>query len=99
MSTDLYKGLSNEEILIIYYRFKRYIDKLEENFKTGRIAEPIDTPMGPGIAFKKIDDAYIEEFKKSENYLIAVSVIDKLKLVVEMIEEVPEMKDLANKLR
>jgi hypothetical protein len=99
MTTDAYKGLTNEEILMIYYRFKRYLDKLEENFKTGRISEPIDTPMGPGVAFKQIDSAYIEEFKQSENYIIAVSVVDKLKPIAEMIEEVPEMKELASKLR
>lgn len=100
MNTQVeFKGLTNEELLVIYYRFKRYLDKLEDNFKNNRIPEPIDTPMGPGVAFRMIDADYVEQFKANVNYTLAVSIVEKLKPVVEIIEEVPEMKTLAEELR
>jgi hypothetical protein len=91
--------LTNEELLVIYYRFKRYLDKLEQNFKDRRIAEPIETPIGPGVTFREIDSDYIDAFKTSPNYMLAVSLVEKLKPVVDIIEDVPEMKTLAEELR
>ncbi len=44
-----FKGLSNDELVIIYNRFEKYISNLDKNLDAGCAHKKIDTPAGPTI--------------------------------------------------
>jgi hypothetical protein len=93
-------GLSNEEILIIYFRFKKYVDDLEESFEKKQISKPVDTPFGKGAAIIKVTQEQIDEFRNTDYYKLSVSVVNKLKPIVELLLECDDtFKKLADELR
>lgn len=95
-----YGGLSNSEIMVVYYRFKKYIDDLEEGLSKNQISKSVNTPMGKGTAIIQVSDEHIQRFKSSEYYKLSKNVIAKLEPIVELIQECDDsFKQLANELR
>lgn len=95
-----YGGLSNSEIMIVYYRFKKYIDELEEGLSKNQISKSVNTPMGKGTAIIQVSDEHIQKFKSSEYYKLSKNVVAKLGPIVELLEECDDnFKQLANELR
>ncbi len=95
-----YGGLSNEEILIVFFRFKKYVDDLESSFEKKQISKAIDTPLGKATAIVGVTQEQIDQFRKSDYYRLSVSVMNKLGPVVDLIMECDDtFKKLADELR
>ena len=95
-----YGGLSNSEIMLVYYRFKKYVDKLDENLSKNQITKTVKTPMGDGVAIMQVSDEHIAKFKATEYYILAKSVVAKLGPIVELLESCDDtFKQLSNELR
>lgn len=94
------RDFTNEELLVIFYKFENIVSSLDKDLDMKRIGKKIDTPMGPGIAYKVIDDAKVEKLKNSKPYKISKTIVSKLKPLVELIVDCDsEMKELSNKLK
>lgn len=95
-----YGGLDNKEIMLVYYKLKSQTDKLNKNLDNKRVAKPIDTPFGEGIAFMEVPQKHIDMFKETEYYKLLNSVIEKLEPIVQLLEECDNsLKQLADELR
>jgi hypothetical protein len=94
------QGLTNEEIIMIYYRFDKYLSGLNSNLEQNRISKPVETPMGNGIAIIKVPEEHVKMFKESQYYEILNSIVGKLKPIVNLIEECdPALKTLAEEIK
>lgn len=97
---EAYKGLTNEEIIMIYYRFDKYLAGLKENLDKNMISKNVDTPFGNGIALISVPEAHVEQFKQTQYYGLLNSIVEKLKPIVNLIEECdPAMKELAEEIK
>lgn len=95
-----YGGLTNSEIMLVYYRFKKYIDKLDENLSKNQITKTVNTPMGEGMAVIQVSEEAVVKFKATEYYILAKSVVAKLGPIVELLESCDDtFKQLSNELR
>jgi|694.fasta_scaffold50980_5 hypothetical protein len=95
-----YGGLSNSEIMIVYYRFKKYMDDLEEGLSKNQISKTVNTPMGKGTAIMQVPDEHIQKFKATEYYKLSKAVVAKLGPIVELLQECDDnFKQLADELR
>lgn len=94
------KGLSNEELLLIFYRFDKYLSTLNNNLDNNRVTKVMNTPYGDATAVVSVPKEQVEKFKKTQYYTLVNSVVDKLKPIVELIEECdPSMKELAKEIK
>ena len=97
---EAYKGLTNEEIIMIYYRFDKYLAGLKENLDKNMISKNVDTPFGNGIAMISVPEEHVQQFKESQYYELINSIVAKLKPIVELIEECDAaMKELAQEVK
>jgi hypothetical protein len=95
-----YGGLSNSEIMAVYYRFKRYVDELEEGLAKNQISKTVMTPMGKGTAIIEVSDENIQKFKSTDYYKLSKAVVAKLGPIVELLQECDDdFKRLADELR
>lgn len=95
-----YGGLTNDEIMLIYYRFKGYLDTLEDNLKNRRVSKVIDTPLGKATAIVNVPEEHVEKFKETRYYALTKAVVAKLGPVVELLEECDtDFKKLSDELR
>jgi hypothetical protein len=95
-----YGGLSNGELMLVYFRFKKYLDTLENNLNNNQISKQIDTPLGKATAFINVSDDNIEKFKSSEYYKLTKTLVQKLEPIVELLIECDSTyKKLADELR
>lgn len=95
-----YGGLSNSEIMLVYYRFKKYMDNLEENLAKNQVNKVVKTPMGNATAVIQVSDEHIAKFRSTEYYLLSKSVVSKLGPIVELLESCDDtFKQLADELR
>jgi hypothetical protein len=95
-----YGGLSNSEIMLVYYRFKKYVDNLDENLNKNQVTKTVKTPMGNATAIMQISEEHVAKFKATEYYILAKSVVAKLGPIVELLESCDDtFKQLANELR
>jgi len=95
-----YSGLSNEEIIMIYYRFDKYLKGLNENLDNNRVTKSIQTPLGSGLQIISVPQEHVDKFKKTQYYNLVTSIVDKLKPIVDLIEECdPSLKELAETVK
>src|SRR5687768_11456149 len=96
-----YAGLSNKQIVVIYYRFKRYKSSLDENLSKNRLMKMVEhEEMGKVPAMHIIPDSHVEKFKSSAFYQEVESIIRDLEPVVQIIEECDSsIQDLLHELR
>lgn len=81
-----YKGLTNEEVLLIYHKMKAYFDEVEQ-----KLAKKIVKAKGKEIT---VSDTVIEEYKKTPKYTLLKSTLEKLEPIVEFVTEDRELKKL-----
>lgn len=84
---DKYAGLNNVEIVFMYYRLKNYLTVLDKNLDKNIISKQVETPMGIATAIKEVKPAYVKKFRETEYYKTACNIVEKLKPVVEIIEQ------------
>lgn len=95
-----YGGLTNAELLLVYFRFKRYLENLDSNLNEQKITKQIDTPMGKGVVVQKIPAEHVERFRSTEYYKLTCLIVEKLGPIAEVILECDEsLQPLANELR
>lgn len=95
-----YKGLSNYELVTIFYKFKEYYDNLNVNLDNNTITKPIKTPMGIGMVVKEVPKEHIEKFKDSIYYKTLTDIVKKLEPVSNLIEDCDDdIKEYAKKLK
>lgn len=95
-----YGGLSNAEIIMVYYRFKKYLDQTDENLNNKKISKVIETPLGKATVIKEIPESHVIKFKETEFYKLTKNIVEKLNPVVELILECDEScQKLADELR
>jgi len=95
-----YQGLSNEEIIMIYYRFDKYLTGMNANLDKNMISKNVDTPFGNGIAMISVPAEHVEKFKQTQYYELLNSIVAKLKPIVELLEDCdPIMKELAEEVK
>lgn len=95
-----YGGLDNKEIMLVYYKLKSQIEKLNKNLDNKRIAKSVDTPFGEAVAFVEVPQKHIDMFKETDYYKLLNSVIIKLEPIVQLLEECDNsLKKLADELR
>lgn len=97
---NAYKGLTNEELIMIYYRFDKYLTNMNENLNKNMISKSVETPFGNGIALISVPEAHVNQFKQTQYYGLLTSIVAKLKPIVDLIEEFdPTMKELAQDIK
>lgn len=95
------KDLNNIEISCVYYYFKDYLEAIEQTFKNGLRTKKleIETPdfsVQPMVLIP-ISKEEINDFYGSDEYKTAKSIVDKLRPIVELIEEAePEIQKKLN---
>jgi hypothetical protein len=91
------KNLDNNEISCVYYRFSDYIKELDKKLDDGYRTEKL-TINESGLNIEpyvviRITEEEVAAIKGSHYYLTVKSIVDKLRPVVEMIEEAePDIK-------
>jgi|APGre2960657404_1045060.scaffolds.fasta_scaffold576203_1 predicted DsbA family dithiol-disulfide isomerase len=91
------KNLDNNEISCVYYRFSDYIKELDEKLDDGYRTEKwtineAGLTIVPYVVIR-ITEEEVAAIKGSHYYLTVKSIVDKLRPVVEMIEEAePDIK-------
>jgi hypothetical protein len=91
------KNLDNNEISCVYYRFESYLKDLDKRLDSGYRTESIDLGDNDmrvqGISIVYMSEEEVAEVKKSHFYLTVRSIVEKLRPVVELIEEAePDIK-------
>lgn len=100
MSDFKIQDLSNEEILVVYYRFSKYLDEINKSLEKNMIIKKVEGPGGMiANGIRMIDDEEKENFLSSEFYKTTKNIVDKLKPVVVLIEDLEEMKEFAQTIK
>jgi hypothetical protein len=95
-----YGGLSNSELMLVYYRFKNYVDNLEEGLSKNQVSKSVNTPMGRATAIVQVSDEHIAKFKSTEYYKLSKAIVAKLGPIVELLQECDDsFKQLSDELR
>jgi hypothetical protein len=99
-NNQAYSGLTNEELIMVYYRFNKYLTGLNDNLDKNMISKSVDTPFGNGIALVSVPENHVNQFKETQYYALLNSIVAKLKPIVDLIEECdPAMKELAETIK
>ena len=95
-----YGGLTNAELLLVYFRFKKYLENLDSNLNQQQVSKPIETPLGKGMVIQKVPAEHVEQFKKTEYYKLTKLVVEKLQPIAEVILECDDsLQSLVDELR
>jgi hypothetical protein len=97
-----FEELSNSEISVVYYNFKRHLDEMNAQLDNKMFSEKVnietDDPNAPPVrpivvVVERITDDEVAAIRSSHYYQNIKSLVDKLQPVVELIEEAePEIK-------
>jgi hypothetical protein len=94
------QDLSNEEILVVYYRFSKYLDEINKSLEKNMIIKKVEGPGGMiANGIRMIDDEEKEKFLSSQFYKTTKNIVEKLQPVVVLIEDVEEMKEFAQTIK
>jgi hypothetical protein len=91
------KNLDNNEISCVYYRFESYLKDLDKRLESGYRAEKMDINENDmfiqAVSITHMSEEEVAEIRKSHFYLTVRSIVEKLRPVVELIEEAePDIK-------
>lgn len=96
------KDLDNKEISLVYYSFRDYLKELNKTLDSGYRSKLLDVelPM-PGmedvqpIAIVRVTKEEVAAVRSSHHYLVSQQIVDKLRPIVELIEEAePNIKKM-----
>ena len=97
---EKYAGLTNQELLLVYYRLDNYLKTLNKNLDKNVITKQVETPMGVATAMKQIKPEHVEMFKETTFYNTLCEVVVKLKPIAELIEECDDsLKNLISEFK
>jgi hypothetical protein len=82
-----FAGLSNAEIVFMYYRLKNYKTVLDKNLDKNMVTKQVETPLGIATAIREVKPEFVAKFKETEYYKTACDIIEKLTPVVSIIEQ------------
>lgn len=82
-----FAGLSNAEIIFMYYRLKNYKTVLDKNLDKNMVSKQIETPLGIATSMREVKPEFVAKFKETEYYKTAGDIIEKLTPVVSIIEQ------------
>lgn len=100
MSEFTIQNLSNEEILVVYYRFSKYLTEMDKSLEKNMIIKKVEGPGGMIVnGIRMIDEQEKESFMNSKFYLTTKKIVEKLQPVVVLIEDVEEMKEFAETIK
>lgn len=84
---EKYAGLTNQELILVYYRLENYLNVMNKNLDKNVITRQVDTPMGVATAMREVKPEHVEMFKETTFYNTLCGVVTKLKPIAELIEE------------
>jgi hypothetical protein len=84
---EKYAGLTNQELILVYYRLENYLNVMNKNLDKNVITRQVDTPMGVATAMREVKPEHVEMFKETAFYNTLCEVVTKLKPIAELIEE------------
>lgn len=95
-----YGGLTNAELLLVYFRFKKYLENLDSNLKDKKISKQIDTPVGKATIIQEIPQEHVDRFMQTDYYKLTKTVVEKLAPIADIILECDDsLQSLVNELR
>ncbi|NBW38603.1 MAG: hypothetical protein EBR30_27010 [Cytophagia bacterium] len=95
-----YGGLTNAELLLVYFRFKKYLENLDSNLKDKKISKQVDTPLGKATVIQEIPQEHVDRFMQTDYYKLTKNVVDKLGPIADIILECDDsLQTLVNELR
>jgi hypothetical protein len=92
------QNLDNTEISLVYYQFKAYLETMDETLNKGYHTKKLDINLEEGLSVQphvvmKISDAEVEMIRDSYYYKSVCSIVEKLRPIIELIEEAePDIK-------
>jgi hypothetical protein len=99
-SEEKYAGLTNAELVLVYYRLSNHLNTLNKNLEKGVVTKQVETPMGVVSAIKQVPPKSITKFKKSLYYTTLCMVVEKLQPTITIIEECDDsIKEILNQLK
>lgn len=97
---EKYAGLTNQELLLVYYRLDNYLKTLNKNLDKNVITKQVETSMGVATAMKQVKPEHVEMFKETAFYNTLCEVVVKLKPIAELIEECDDsLKNLISEFK
>lgn len=91
---DRFNGLSNQEILFIYYKLDKYLTALDKNLDKNIVTKQVETPMGVATSMKEVSSKHVIKFRESIYYKTVVSIVEKLRPIAKIIEECDSSVDV-----
>jgi len=85
MTETDYKGLNNTELTLIHARFEVFFDTLNKNLDNNVIHQIDYTSGKPQIITFNMTDKDVKEFRESDYYKTASSVVEKLSTISGLI--------------
>lgn len=84
-------GLSNKQIVFIYFSLKAVNDRYDDVLGKGQITQMI-LGMGPAMISTSLGDEILDDLRQSEHYEMLKSTVDVLQPIFELIQDVePEL--------
>ena len=97
---EKYAGLTNQELLLVYYRLESYLKTMNKNLDKNVITKQVETPMGIATAMKEVKPEHVEMFKETTFYNTLCDIVVKLKPIAELIEECDDsLKNLISEFK
>ena len=97
---EKYAGLTNKELVLVYYRLSNHLSTLNKNLEKGVITKQVETPLGVVSAIKQVPAKHITKFKKSLYYHTLCDVVEKLEATIAIIEECDDsIKEILDQLK
>jgi hypothetical protein len=78
-------GLTNQQLVYLYFNFKIHVGRIEEVIKTRTLARPVSTPLGMMTLLQPIDDSAVAELEQEPQYLLIKSILETLEPIAEFI--------------
>lgn len=95
-----YAGLSNKELILIYYRMNKELTTMNFNLNKGIVSKQVETPMGIATAISQVSTEHIERFKATDYFKTFNEIVEKLKPIVELIVECDDsLKEIAENFK
>jgi hypothetical protein len=88
MNNNNFKGLSNEELVVIHDRFTDHLNAMDKMLKEKSFLKNIQLGKSEGAVVKvPLEDDEVQKIRQSEYYQITKQVVDRLSPIVALIQD------------
>lgn len=88
-----YAGLTNEDILVIYTRFKEHLENMDKMLNEKEFLKNINIGKGAGAIVKiPLETEDVGKIRESQYYAVTRQIVQKLQPLAEMIQESEDVK-------